>query len=39
MTIFHVEWGFAIESAELEIEDQLKRDLDVKNLDLHHEKM
>ena len=32
-------WGLTIEYAELEIQNQFKRDLDAENLNLHHEKM
>ena len=39
MTIVLGEWGLTTESAELEIGNRSMRDLDAKNLNLHHEKM
>ena len=39
MTFVLGRWELTTESAELEIENQPKRDLDAENLNLHHEKM
>ena len=39
MTIILGEWGLTTDSAELEIGNRSKRDLDAENLNLHHEKM
>ena len=39
MTIVLREWGLTTDSAELEIGNRSKRDLDAENLNLHHEKM
>jgi len=39
MTIVLEEWGLTTDSAELEIGNRSKRDLDDENLNLHHEKM
>ena len=39
MTIVLGEWGLTTDSAEMEIGNRSKRDLDAENLNLHHEKM